>query len=447
MVTGVDAQDSKFRIDVPTRLIDGDPLQLNIYGTPGNATRIHLLRSIEKWKEEEGNWRRVRQPLHAFADFVVPDGGVIKLTEQSPTRGTYMGADSLGLLRSGYRFGDPFLAEIHPFDEKPLNDADQNRIWIKVEVDSAIVAESTFELVDGSAGLIQGETNGDNWHAVYAWPDNDTTLPVVISLHGSEGGSVSKAKGRAIQFASRGFACIAVNYFAYQYEQIQGVPTNHAEIELEILDSIYEWIKTQDGLDAKRISLYGVSKGAEFALLAATKYDWIQSVVAVVPSDIVWEGYRDGGGNAATSSWAVEGEPLPYVPLFLFDPSQEGLYRTNTERYDRSRAFHSNRVASARIPIEKTDSRILLLASDRDEVWASGEMARNLTERMIAAGKSDQVTLKIYPRAGHQISGTGTFPIRLYGEQSSEPDAKDLDAEGAAAANAWQRTLNFLREE
>jgi dienelactone hydrolase len=71
-------------------------------------------------------------------------------------------------------------------------------------------------------------------------------------------------------------------------------------------------------------------------------------------------------------------------------------------------------------------------------------MSRNIVERMTAAGKADLVDVKIYPKAGHQIAGTGTFPVRLYGEQSPDLDAKDILAEGSAAADAWRRTIEFL---
>jgi dienelactone hydrolase len=72
-------------------------------------------------------------------------------------------------------------------------------------------------------------------------------------------------------------------------------------------------------------------------------------------------------------------------------------------------------------------------------------MSRNLVETLALNNKSGQVELKIYPKAGHQIAGTGTFPIRLYGEQSLDKDAKDIAAEGEAAADAWRRTVRFLR--
>ncbi|MFT3883206.1 MAG: acyl-CoA thioester hydrolase/BAAT C-terminal domain-containing protein [Gemmatales bacterium] len=240
---------------------------------------------------------------------------------------------------------------------------------------------------------------------------------------------------------------LALNYFAYPHEAIKGVPDKHFDIKLEIFPGIREWMKTRPELDQKKISLYGVSKGAEFALLAASQYDWIAKVVAVVPSDIVWEGYSgDVVKKSSHSSWSKDGQPWPYVELFPFIPTHEGMYRTNTERYERSRVRAGGTVQAARIPIEKTTARLLLLASDRDEVWASGNMTRQLVEQMVLAGKAEQVQVKIYPRAGHQLSGTGTFPVRLYGEQSNDPDAKDIIAEGEAAAECWKKTIAFLKK-
>jgi hypothetical protein len=36
--------------------------------------------------------------------------------------------------------------------------------------------------------------------------------------------------------------------------------------------------------------------------------------------------------------------------------------------------------------------------------------------------------------------------VRLYGEQSPDPGAKDILAEAEAAADAWRRTRLFLME-
>jgi dienelactone hydrolase len=433
---------------VKATVIDGTNPGIQAIGLePKQTVRIHALRSLEKWRETPGQWQKVRQTMHSYADFEVAADGTVQVDTQKSLQGTYSQVDPLALLRTGYRLGDSALKNVRIFAEDPITAGPENRVWIKLERKGEVIAEAFFELMSSTPGLAVAQKRGDGWHAVYARPPEGKNLPVVISLHGSEGGSIEKARGRALPFASQGFATVAVNYFAYPHEAIQGIPAQHAEIKLEILESIRDWLKTRPEVDMENLYIVGTSKGAEFALLAASKYDWIKSVVAIVPSDIVWEGYGGNSGQGtASSSWSWGGKALPFMPLFQFDPKQEGLYRTNTERYERSRTYYADKVAAARIPVEMMKARLLLLASDRDEVWASGAMARNIVERLSTAGKGSQVEVKIYPKAGHQISGSGTFPVRLYGEQSPDPEAKDLLAEGEAAADAWNRTLKFLKK-
>ncbi len=435
-------------LSVPEAVIDGFNPGIAVSGlNPNEVVRIHVLRALEKWREADGQWRKAKQSLHAFADFAADASGTIEVDTQAPIAGTYTTADPLALLRTGYRFGDAALKDVVSFPEEPLISGPEDRVWVKLERAGKIEAEAFFELSGKAKGLEVGQKSGEGWHAVYARPSGGDKLPVVISLHGSEGGSIDKARGRALQFANNGFAAVGVNYFAYPHETIPGVPTEHAEIKLEILESIRDWLQSLPEVESNRIHLVGVSKGAEFALLAATRFEWINSVVAVVPTDVVWEGYSGGGGVwKATSSWSIDGEAVPFIPLFQFEPTREGMYRTNTERYTRSRNFYATQETDARIPVENIKARLLLLASDRDEVWASGDMARNIVERMVAAGNADKVEVRIYPKAGHQLSSTGTFPVRLYGEQSSDPTAKDILAEGDAAADAWRRTIRFLKK-
>ncbi len=431
---------------VAETIVDGRNPGIRVVGLrPNEVVRIHALRSLGKWQDEGGRYRPLRQPLHAYADFAASDAGAIEVDAAMPLNGTFSRPDPLALLRTGYRFGDPALKGVRTFQREPLDAAPEDRVSLRLERGGELAAESSFRLVASAEGLTFEEASGAGWHAVYARPAAGAKLPALMTLHGSEGGGVDKARSRAAQFAARGFATLAINYFAHPWEPIKGVPTKHIEIKVEIIESARDWLRARPEVAGDRLALHGTSKGAEFALLAATRYEWISSVVAVVPSDIVWEGYSlDGGRSEVRSSWSIGGDPVPFVPLFAYDPKQEGVYRTNTERYQRSRSHHADRASAARIPIEKTKARVLLLGSDRDEVWASGEMARNLAERSSLAENAGRLEVKIYPKAGHQIAGTGTFPIRLYGEQSADAAAKDIVAEGEAAADAWQRTLRFL---
>lgn len=175
-------------------------------------------------------------------------------------------------------------------------------------------------------------------------------------------------------------------------------------------------------------------------------------MVACVPTDVVWEGdgsgeWASGSGGSGparvTSSWSWEGRPLPYVPVIAY--REDAGYRTNTDRYDRSRAEHPRDAAAAVIPLETAEARVLLIAGGRDEVWASGRMTEALLARYLAAGRADRAEVRIYPTAGHMICGDGSFPGRLYNTQRSEPWAKDVTAEGEASRDAWRAQIAFLR--
>ncbi|MES2753528.1 MAG: acyl-CoA thioester hydrolase/BAAT C-terminal domain-containing protein, partial [Pseudomonadota bacterium] len=95
---------------------------------------------------------------------------------------------------------------------------------------------------------------------------------------------------------------------------------------------------------------------------------------------------------------------------------------------------------AARIPVERSRARWLLLGGAKDEVWASGEMATALGKRL-----GRRATTVVYPTAGHQICGAGTYPSHIWADASPDPRVKDPTAEGAAQVDAWWRMQAFLK--
>ena len=118
--------------------------------------------------------------------------------------------------------------------------------------------------------------------------------------------------------------------------------------------------------------MFGVSKGAEFALIASTRMPWTEAVVAVLPSDVVWEGSGPGADKGDRSSFPRHGEPLPYVPFSDFAGEFDG-FRTNTpvivrRPQDRGRTANPDRVPAARIPVERCAGPLLLVAGANDQL-------------------------------------------------------------------------------
>jgi hypothetical protein len=103
------------------------------------------------------------------------------------------------------------------------------------------------------------------------------------------------------------------------------LPPAFADIPVERLEQAREWLAQQPEVDGKRIGVMGTSKGAEVALLAGTKMPWIRAIVAMVPTDVVWEGWGPGVVPGTRSSFAWKGEPFPFVPYKDFDKEFAGF--------------------------------------------------------------------------------------------------------------------------
>jgi dienelactone hydrolase len=416
----------------------------------GEMVRIHALGSYGRGQVAEGKWVERTEILHAWVDVRADRRGIVSLDTAPPVAGTYTSIDGRGLLWSMRRPGDAALQSVGFEGQDRPPPAESTRIV--VERRGQVVAEGLLRFVEAPGITVEVVADGDV-NGTFAAPRTARRAPTLILLHGSEGASNDGSRRMATLWAGLGYAAFALNYFAYDDAKVAGVPRNvHVNQPIEMLAKVRDWLARRSEVDVDRLGLYGHSKGAEFAEVAAVRFPWVRAVVACVPSDVVWEGYGFGNSRnnpatakpAVASSWSWNGEPLPYVALRPSQPPALRDYFDNTERYERSRADDPARAEAAAIPLEKTRARVLLLGGGRDEVWASGQMATKLAERMRRARRSDQVELHVFPRAGHQICGAGTFPTHLYGEPSTDPRVKDLVAEGEGASEAWRLTQLFF---
>src|SRR5438067_1369515 len=134
----------------------------------------------------------------------------------------------------------------------------------------------------------------------------DDRCPGVIALGGSEGGCPIHL---AQLLADEGFACLALSYF-----HRAGLPRNLVEVPLEYLQAAIGWLQDRDEVSGDRVGLIGASKGAELALLSATRFPAVGAVVAYAPSSVVFAGISFGGDGRRRSSWSDHGQPVPFVP-------------------------------------------------------------------------------------------------------------------------------------
>jgi dienelactone hydrolase len=283
--------------------------------------------------------------------------------------------------------------------------------------------------------------------AVFATLPATARQPALIVLGGSEGGG-SFARDRAPRFASRGFAVLGLPYYSpgRGEREIPELPAAFADIPVDRLNVAFEWLKRRPEVDPSRVALLGASKGAEFVLIAASKFKWVTSVVAIVPSDVVWEGWGPGVEPGTRSSFALNGKPLPFVPYLEFAQELDG-FRTGRDvrmrRFqDKGRAANPAAAVKARIEVEKFRGPLLVIGGHDDQVWASGMMAQNIAERRAVAGL--ETVALIFPEAGHAIAGNGWLPTTQYNVGPSKVGGTP-QANAAAQARALPETIAFLK--
>lgn len=239
--------------------------------------------------------------------------------------------------------------------------------------------------------------------------------------------------GRADMLASRGVTALALRWFGGDDQQV--VPR---EIPLEVFVEAIDMLVGE----CERIVLMGLSYGAEAALLAACVDDRVDAVVALAPTDVVWEGQHEHDDDPRRSKWTHRGQPVPFVPLDRTwePPSPMPAF---VEHYQHSRDLAgSDAVEAATIPVERFRGELVLVAGGDDKVWTSSQSAKNLAARRARSGL-DTIVIED-PNAGHPIVLPGETP-----QNTSRPYqvGGDADAPERMGALAWPAIRRVLRLE
>ncbi len=438
-------------VDAEVRIGERPDVRLNGL-RPRSSIRLHYFLQLGIWSADSaGGWQQRETVMHGWGEYQADGQGRINMATARPLAGTSRQTGPETLLWSAHRPGSAALATARTAAAN-LPELPRGTVLVRAEQGGRIIAESRFALNVPVPGTTIVEINTPELAGVFAAPPGASRLPTIIHLHGSEGGSLAKARADAEHYAAQGFATLAIAYFAWSYERgALQVPAAHRNIDVAQLERARAWLAARPEADANRIALVGNSKGAEFALVGAVTYPWVRAAVACVPSDVVWEGYGAVDWDLASpvvpaagtySSWAIGGRPLPYLPTF--SDRRDG-WPSNGARYAEARTTWAEAARWARIPVEQSDARLFLIGGGRDRTWASGAMTESIIATMQRAGRGRQVESIISPVADHYLCGDGTWPHRSYQDELATVDAPDIDAQGAAEVAAHAAKLAFLR--
>ena len=267
--------------------------------------------------------------------------------------------------------------------------------------------------------------------------------PVVVILHGADGGTEAGDRFGPI-LARMGYAAVGLPYYSADWGEygppkaLPELPGSFIDIRVDQLAELRTALAGMEGIDVERFGLFGASKGAEFALIAASRYDWIDSVVAYAPTDVVWEGWglEMVEAEGTRSSFSFEGQPLPFVPYRGF---VEGLLAGPAADlraiHENGRMDHPEAVAAARIPVEVYRGDLLLIAGEQDAQWNSALAVRRIVADRTAAGLATEAA--VYPEAGHDLVGDG-------GPREAARSGGTPEANAGARQDAWPKVQAFL---
>src|SRR5262249_12675574 len=130
--------------------------------------------------------------------------------------------------------------------------------------------------------------------------------PGIVVLGGSDGGVPEE---EAAVLASHGFATLALAYFG-----APGLEKTLINIPIERVSQGIAYLHESAAVCPKaKIGILGSSKGAELALVAASRFSTVGAVVAIAPSSVVFGGIGKTESGATGSSWSFGGKPLPFA--------------------------------------------------------------------------------------------------------------------------------------
>lgn len=255
-------------------------------------------------------------------------------------------------------------------------------------------------------------------------PPGPGPFPGVIDMFGGSGGLI---EFRASLLASKGFAVLALAFFAYD-----DLPQYLKEIDLEYFEEAAKLLLKHPMVRGPGLGVIGLSKGAEIALAMCTFLEQIVAVVCI---------------NGAT---AMSGMPLRfrdiYIPAIPF--YTENVLITDMGALTNYHIFgdpQEEKHQACVIPLEKAIGHVLFVVGEDDRSIHSKLFAEVSLARAKKYGK-DNCSLLLYPGAGHLIQPPGSplqniTPIRgsrIRWGGKSEPHAK-------AQEHSWKEIEKFFK--
>jgi esterase/lipase len=219
----------------------------------------------------------------------------------------------------------------------------------------------------------------------------------VIVLTGSGGG---KANTTARLIAEMGYEVLSLAYFDKDGSAL--VPDTLEMIPLEYFDAPKKWLMEKENTRNDGVVVYGLSKGAELALVLASHDSDYKAVIALAPSHVVWQGVPKNFSDlmSSPSSWSWKGQPLPFVS---YVSNEQKVSMGFTNRHVAS-LTNEEAVEKALIDVQNISAPILLLSGGADASWPASKMGATICSTVNSTRDDELCTHLVYEEGDHLLT-------------------------------------------
>ena len=210
----------------------------------------------------------------------------------------------------------------------------------------------------------------------------------------------------AERFADYGITGLAVSLFG-----ADGIPDAPNQIPLDMFLPAVSYLRSKKHIE--HISVYGQSMGSIFAVLVAQYIGGMENLIMVSPTHVPFEGtLKDKKSMTGHSVATWHGEDIPFVKAD-FSTVKAGKYQKHpavphkvTGMWVAYYNAYQNDAAvqKAKLEVEKTGARVLLIAGQEDEAWPAELSVREIERKLKDSGYQKDVKVVIFPHGSH-LSG------------------------------------------
>ena len=234
-----------------------------------------------------------------------------------------------------------------------------------------------------------------------AEPDNGSDHAVIVIMGGEQ--SILPGIKFAERFADYGITGLAVSLFG-----AEGLPKSPDQIPLDMFVPAVSYLR--DVKNIERISIYGQSMGSIFAVLAAQYIGGFENLIMVSPTHVPFEGtLKDTKTMTGRSVATWHGVDVPYVKAdfssvkavkYYKHPAADhkvlGMWIAYYNAYQ-----DENAVSAARLEVDKTGARVLMIAGEEDEAWPAAYSVETIAKDLKDKNYDKDVRIIRFPHGSH----------------------------------------------